>query len=326
MTITQGDTTVAEMYITYGEAGPLYIEYNGTIYYYILNGQGDVVGLAEWDVPPAVLYTYNAWGEIESVSGTKASTLGMHNPLRYRGYVYDTETELYYLNSRYYNPEWGRFINSDVYISTGQGALGYNMFAYCNNSPVNACDPSGEDAIWIQHFTMVPGAGHTGLLLEDGNGSWWYFFWGRGENPWTGKFIVNVEVKKKENFGYYLSRYGIRSAMDRFGLSDYGGYIYLFGDFDKSVDHVKYLNNKRFGLYDLLANNCLQKSIDVLMKGTFDEKNIILKAQLLSTRKTIIPNMAYSAFKNIYNSLTKKRFAPNIKPVIPNKINRACYA
>ena len=83
MTITQENTVVAEMYITYGEAGPLYIEYNGTIYYYILNGQGDVVGLAEWDDGVDVTYSYNVWGEIESVSGTKANTLGTHNPLRY---------------------------------------------------------------------------------------------------------------------------------------------------------------------------------------------------------------------------------------------------
>lgn len=62
-----------------------------------------------------------------------ANTLGQHNPLRYRGYVYDRETGLYYLQSRYYNPEWGRFINADNYPSTGQGLLGNNMFAYFSN-------------------------------------------------------------------------------------------------------------------------------------------------------------------------------------------------
>ena len=65
------------------------------------------------------------------------------NPFRYRGYYYDTETGLYYLQSRYYDPEIGRFINADGLVSTGQGVLGNNMFAYCENNWVNFSDPSG---------------------------------------------------------------------------------------------------------------------------------------------------------------------------------------
>ena len=67
----------------------------------------------------------------------------MANPLRYRGYVYDTETGLYYLQSRYYNPGWGRFINADAYLSTGQGFNGHNMFAYCGNNPISRYDVGG---------------------------------------------------------------------------------------------------------------------------------------------------------------------------------------
>ena len=66
------------------------------------------------------------------------------NPLRYRGYYYDRETEFYYLNSRYYDPKTGRFINADSYVSTGQGIMGYNMFAYCGNNPVNRSDTEGR--------------------------------------------------------------------------------------------------------------------------------------------------------------------------------------
>ena len=72
-----------------------------------------------------------------------AETLGAVNPLRYRGYVYDSETGFYYLQSRYYDPELGRFINSDSYASTGQGILGNNMFAYCRNNPVCRIDVTG---------------------------------------------------------------------------------------------------------------------------------------------------------------------------------------
>ena len=66
------------------------------------------------------------------------------NPFRYRGYYYDTETGFYYLNSRYYSPEFGRFISADAYVSTGQGIVGNNMYAYCNNNPANYKDKSGS--------------------------------------------------------------------------------------------------------------------------------------------------------------------------------------
>ena len=75
------------------------------------------------------------------------------NPLRYRGYVYDTETGFYYLQSRYYDPAICRFLNADAFASTGQGILGNNMFAYCLNNPVNRLDVSGSISIW--YFLVV---------------------------------------------------------------------------------------------------------------------------------------------------------------------------
>ena len=78
-----------------------------------------------------------------STTGSMADSLGLHNPLRYRGYVYDHETALYYLQSRYYDPELGRFINADAFASTGTGLLGYNMFAYCGNNPISRIDSTG---------------------------------------------------------------------------------------------------------------------------------------------------------------------------------------
>lgn len=75
------------------------------------------------------------------------STLGAHNPLRYRGYVYDEETGFYYLQSRYYDPSIGRFINVDALISTDQSLLSSNMFAYCINNPVVYIDPNGYEFI-----------------------------------------------------------------------------------------------------------------------------------------------------------------------------------
>ena len=84
------------------------------------------------------------------------NTLGNLNPLRYRGYVYDTETGLYYLQSRYYDPEIGRFINADEYVSTGLGVLGTNMFTYCLNNPSSMSDTAGNLPFFI--VTAVAGA------------------------------------------------------------------------------------------------------------------------------------------------------------------------
>ncbi len=96
-----------------------------------------------------ITYTYDAWGYIYDISGELKDTLGMLNPLRYRGYVYDSEPELYYLQSRYYDPWMKRFISADVMVATGQGLLGNNMYAYCRNNPVIRKDASGTDDLSV---------------------------------------------------------------------------------------------------------------------------------------------------------------------------------
>ena len=108
-------------------------------YYYVLNLQGDVVKLVTASGDVVANYEYDAWGNILSQSGEMASI----NPLRYRGYYYDSETGFYYLQSRYYDSVNRRFINADIYSSTGQGFVGTNMFAYCRNNPVNRTDSCG---------------------------------------------------------------------------------------------------------------------------------------------------------------------------------------
>ena len=113
--------------------------YNGDVYYYVLNLQGDVIRLIDEQGTTAATYAYNTWGELSNTP----NALGRLNPIRYRGYYYDNETGFYYLQSRYYDPAIGRFINADGCLSTGQGFVGYNMFAYCGNNPVNRDDPSG---------------------------------------------------------------------------------------------------------------------------------------------------------------------------------------
>ena len=112
-------------------------------YYYLRNAQNDIVKLIDSSGSTVVEYTYDSWGKLLSTSGSLASTLGKNNPFRYRGYVFDEETGFYYLQSRYYNPEVGRFISSDVLLSTGQGVIWHNAYAYCGNNPVMGYDPYG---------------------------------------------------------------------------------------------------------------------------------------------------------------------------------------
>ena len=96
-----------------------------------------------------VEYTYDIWGKLLSITGSLASTIGQINPLRYRGYYYDTETQLYYLQSRYYSPDLMRFISQDdPVLSNLQGLpLGSNLYIYCLNNPVMNNDPSGTVSI-----------------------------------------------------------------------------------------------------------------------------------------------------------------------------------
>nr|WP_319489342.1 RHS repeat-associated core domain-containing protein [uncultured Caproiciproducens sp.] len=117
--------------------------YNGTAYYYTKNVQGDVTGIVDVNVNLVVEYTYDAWGKLLSTTGSLADTVGQKNPFRYRSYYYDSETGLYCLNSRYYDPQTGRFLNADAQIGANQDIRDYNLFAYCGNDPVNRSDVGG---------------------------------------------------------------------------------------------------------------------------------------------------------------------------------------
>jgi len=123
------------------------MEYNGNMYYYQYNLQGDVTGIYDSNFNKVVYYLYDSWGKLLEYGGSMANTVGTANPFRYRGYYYDEESGFYYLNSRYYDPETGRFINADGYISTGVGILGTNMFSYCYNNPVIMSDSLGTRPI-----------------------------------------------------------------------------------------------------------------------------------------------------------------------------------
>ena len=150
--LVKGNDTLLFYYDSDGNATSF--SYNGTMYFYVKNLQGDVVRIIDLAGTEVASYVYDAWGNIKDTKGEP--TIREINPIRYRGYVYDTETSLYYLQSRYYDPFTGRFLNADVYCDTNTGtSLSTNMFAYCENNPIISADYNGKELISLAVFGFI---------------------------------------------------------------------------------------------------------------------------------------------------------------------------
>ena len=193
-----------------------------TEYFYVKNLQGDILKIITADGTEAAAYTYDAWGKLLTSTGDMADV----NPLRYRGYYYDTETSLYYLQSRYYDPEVGRFINPDAYASTGQGILGANMFTYCGNNPVILSDENGNRFIYANTRTY----GKVSETTDSGTG--FPFIYGQATCALANSLVsealfshVGCEIAATYNI---LRYYGINQSSSNV-LDDFvsNGYLYL---------------------------------------------------------------------------------------------------
>lgn len=142
-----GNQTVVVLYDAEGESVGFSV--NETVYTYVKNFQGDVIRILDEDGTAVVSYTYDPWG-VPTVSGD--ADLAAINPCSYRGYYYDQETGYYYLQSRYYDPEIGRFLNTDdtEMICTDQGGITqYNLFLYCQNNAISNSDPTGYGRLTV---------------------------------------------------------------------------------------------------------------------------------------------------------------------------------
>ncbi len=146
-----------EIYYTYDSLGDLVsFNLNGTEYFYIRNAQNDIIGIFDASGEKVVSYTYDSWGKLIDIDAEEGyESVGEKNPYRYRGYRYDIETGLYYLQSRYYNPELGRFLNADGLLGNSGDILTHNIFAYCGNNPVNYSDPSGAVFVFAAALYLV---------------------------------------------------------------------------------------------------------------------------------------------------------------------------
>ena len=138
----------------YDNSGVIGVKYNNAQYFYRRDAQGNIIAIIDNGGAAVVQYNYDAWGnhKVLNASGIEIVTvndIGNLNPFRYRGYYYDTETGLYYLQTRYYDPVVGRFISRDsVEYADPESINGINLYAYCGNNPVMHSDPYGTTEWW----------------------------------------------------------------------------------------------------------------------------------------------------------------------------------
>ena len=161
MVYTSGNTSQTAKYL-YGSSdeviGMVITDSNNSIstYYYLRNAQGDITGIVNSSGKKIISYTYDVFGNCTetyhsttTAENTNYLKVNVLNPFGYRGYCYDADMGLYYLQSRYYDPNTGRFINADdtYYLNATGTVLGCNLFAYCENDPINKIDPKGTIAL-----------------------------------------------------------------------------------------------------------------------------------------------------------------------------------
>ena len=285
------------IYFRYDSEGQIIsFEKNGVDYYYIKNLQRDIIGIVDSLGDVIVEYVYDVWGNVLDITGSYADTIGQENPIRYRGYYWDFETELYYLQSRYYDSEVGRFINADEQMN--EGIIAANLFAYCENNTVNCIDENGRDAIWLQNGKGAGALGHVGLLVQASNGYWYHVYW-------DGNLIITRVGSAYVESLYTFNRHLKFDDKYKMYQSPYTGWIYLSGDFSNGY---LYLKNSLLGKYNLIWRNCMQVTIATLRKGTFKYYDREFKVFL--TRISLgAPNFAYLRLFQFANHLKKYKNA-----------------
>ena len=260
-----------EMHFFYdAQSRPAMVKFNGAVYSYVHNLQGDIVGIVDSAGSLVVEYKYDAWGKPTLVRTltTEYEALAELNPFRYRGYVWDQEIALYYLRTRYYNALWGRFIQIDNILSNSRSIGKSNLYAYGANVLIPIRDSDGMDAYWITDSSNVGGAGHTSLLVQEED-SWFYFYWGpelEDFSKYAKVYYVEIEIAEDNVLG---------SVNDQTEITNYAGTydsaILFKGDFSATAEYCRELvaSVEKTGLptYDVSTKNCMQVSAEAMQQS-----------------------------------------------------------
>ena len=244
-----GEESTEELHFFYdAQSKPAFVEYDGVMYRYVHNLQGDIVAIVDTDGNLVVEYKYDAWGKSISTTGSLKTTLGELNPFGYRGYVWDNEVELYYLKSRYLSTNTCRFINMDASLPALKRALSQNVFSYCRNNAINYSDQNGyseqsfnipEETIFIDStlssvnvllLVYVPDKedidngviGHFELAIEY-NDQWLVYSYGIGKVDSKDPEVYSALLKVRERAdwgqgsGIHYTRYafGFRASEEQ---------------------------------------------------------------------------------------------------------------
>ena len=268
----EGSTT--RNYI-YGADGAVGYEENGEHFMYRKNFFGDITAIYKGTTKIAE-YSYDAWGNCTIVSDYNG--YGARNPFRYRGYYFDTDLNMYYLTTRYYDPKTGRFINADAIEYLKPEAInGLNLYAYCANNPVMLVDFSGTDAMLLTVFDLpngIPVVGHSILLIQVGDE--WYTTQFVSDLPYPS---LSLEfLKSLFNINTYIKTELLDMSTDEY-LAQFDNYMVteFQGDFTNSYEFAnnqEYLDENYTGKYNLFTNNCAHYVQDILAKSNDLDMNI----------------------------------------------------
>ncbi|MCQ4115607.1 RHS repeat-associated core domain-containing protein [Ruminococcus sp. zg-921] len=237
VSMTVGDKKLMFYYDANGSVSS--VQYNNAMYYYVKNLQGDITRIVDENGNIVAIYSYDHQGKpttMRKPSNTDVDIVS-YNPFLYRGYVYDSDSGLYYLQSRYYDPVTGRFINADMYCDTGTGVLGTNMFAYCENNPISNVDEHGEsiNRTWKEVKKYINLGIHYGHTIIRKLGV---------DTAGIGAWFLQM---KKDRYGVYHATFNCWQQY--FGYNDLYDIVFAIGTSMVSKKYVFTYNKKSYVLW-----------------------------------------------------------------------------
>ena len=269
--------------------------------YYVTDSHGNVVQLTDETGNVIKTYEYDSFGN-EIKPDRKDD-----NSFRYCGEYHDKETEEIYLRARYYQPKAGRFLTRDTYTGEEDEPESLHLYTYCEHDGVNAWDPSGHDAVWLQYAYGAGHMGHTGLALQDINRQWYYFFWGSTNSsviynfffkPYAKRYLEPIDSITKFRKKPKKLKKVVYNQTKKYYEQKLTGSIYFQGDFSESYNYLKDYR----GRYNTNSNNCLQVCLRALDYGKFKNNVRNLKGyavRRIIKEKYVIPNNAFSRLKKL---------------------------